>query len=275
MNEFVKIRSDIDDEAAKKLKKLIKTLSKSEDELVERVAAIIVKYLDDDGGISISDPFIAEVEDGVVSVLTKVNEQETEFMHDVLEDGYLTAHDKTASAIGMGKDWNLLRKEFVAAALATPIDGANFSDRVWKNTNDLANRIYADILDCVRTGRRPNEITRKIRDDFGVSAYEAARLVNTELARVVNTAQLDIYRNSGVVDTVMWTATLESNTCERCAELDGQTFALDKAPNLPMHPNCRCCLVPMVDDWTPTKRADNETKKNITYTTYQEWKKNK
>lgn len=275
MNEFVKIRSDIDDEAAKKLKKLIKTLSKSEDELVERVAAIIVKYLDDDGGISISDPFIAEVEDGVVSVLTKVNEQETEFMHDVLEDGYLTAHDKTASAIGMGKDWNLLRKEFVAAALATPIDGTNFSDRVWKNTNDLTNRIYADILDCVRTGRRPNEITRKIRDDFGVSAYEAARLVNTELARVVNTAQLDIYRNSGVVDKVMWTATLESNTCERCAELDGQTFALDKAPNLPMHPNCRCCLVPMVDDWTPTKRADNETKKNITYTTYQEWKKNK
>ena len=100
---------------------------------------------------------------------------------------------------------------------------------------------------------------------------QAKRLVNTEVARAVNAGQMDIYRESGVVGKVMWTATLEDNTCDYCADMDGKIFDLDKAPNPLAHPMCRCCLVPVVDDWTPTKRADNQTKENIDYVTYNEW----
>ena len=150
-----------------------------------------------------------------------------------------------------------------------------FSDRVWENSNDLANRIYQDVLDCIRIGKRPREVAKKIKDDFGVTAYQATRLVNTELARVVSEAQLDVYRNSGVVDKVLWTATLESNTCDYCADLDGKYFNLDDAPKIPAHPNCRCCYVPVVDGWKAKTRADNETKTEISYQTYDEWRNSK
>lgn len=273
MNEFIKVRSDIDDATFKKIKKLLKKIDKSEDDLVRRVAAVVLEYMDDDGKITLSPPFIAKVEDNVAEVLTDVGEAESEFIKEVLEDGYLTAHDKTSKLLGMSPNWNILRKEFVDAALNATIDGKRFSERIWDNTDDLANRIYEDILDCIRTGRRPNEIAKKIRDDFGVSRYEAARLVNTELARVTSTAQLDVYRNSGVVDSVMWMATLERNTCERCGELDGQIFSLKSVPAVPLHPNCRCCHVPLIDGVKPMKRAENEKHENIDYMTYQEWSK--
>ena len=37
------------------------------------------------------------------------------------------------------------------------------------------------------------------------------------------------------------------NVCPRCQELDGKIFAADSAdcPELPLHPNCRCKLVPI------------------------------
>ena len=66
------------------------------------------------------------------------------------------------------------------------------------------------------------------------------------------------YDNSGIlvrstdcVNKVLFTATLEDNTCEICGELDGKYFNLNNAPKIPIHPNCRCCHIPVVDDWKP------------------------
>lgn len=273
MNEYIKIKSDIDDETAKKLKKLIKQFKKSQDETLEKIALIILDNMDDNGVILLSDSLVLSIKDEITNSLSDMNEAETKFLNSILEGGYNEAFEKTAAKIGLSADFNLVKKEFVARALATTIDGKNFSDRVWDKTNDLANRIYNDVLDCIKTGKRPNAIARKIRDDFGVTAYQATRLVNTELARVVSDAQLDVYANSGVVDKVMFMATLEGNTCDICGDLDGKEFALANAPKIPIHPNCRCCYVPIVDGYRPGKRADNETKKNIDYITFNEWKK--
>lgn len=275
MNDYIKIKSDIDDATAKKLKELIKQFKKSQDETIEKIAVILLDNLDDNGVIMLSDDMALSIRDELTKTLSDMNEAETKFLYDILEGGYSEAFTKTAAKIGLSVDWNLVKPEFVARAIATPIAGKIFSDRVWENTNELANRIYNDIIRCVEIGIRPREIAKQIKDDFGVSAYQAARLVNTELAKVVSDAQLDVYRNSGVVDKIMWMATLESNTCDYCAEMDGKEFLLNDAPKIPAHPNCRCCYVPIVDGYKPGKRADNETHKNIDYKTFNEWKGSK
>lgn len=275
MNEYIKIKSDIDDATAKKLKELIKQFKKSQDETLEKIAVILLDNLDENGVIMLSDSMALSIQDELTKTLSEMNEAETKFLYDVLEGGYSEAFTKTAAKIGLSVDWNLVKPEFVARAIATPIAGKIFSDRVWENTNELANRIYNDIIRCVEIGIRPREIAKQIKDDFGVSAYQAARLVNTELAKVVSDAQLDVYRNSGVVEKVMWMATLENNTCETCADYDGKEFLLNDAPKIPVHPNCRCCYVPIVDGYKPGKRADNETHKNIDYKTFNEWKGSK
>lgn len=272
MNDFEKIKYDIDEATAKKIKKLIKLFKKSQDKLLGDISAIILENMNDDGAIFISEPLTFQIRNSVTKTFSEMNADELAFLNEVLENGYNEAFNQTAKKIGITADWELVRKEFIARAISAPINGKNYSDRVWENVNDLANRIYNDILDCIRTGKRPNAIAKQIKDDFGVSAYQAARLVNTELARVVNEAQMDVYKNSGVVEKVMFSATLENNTCDICGDMDGKYYSLHNAPKIPVHPNCRCCLIPVVDDWKPTQRADDSTKTKIDYITFKEWK---
>ena len=271
MNEFVKVRADIDKATQQKIKTILRRYKYSQDKLVNEVSALVLENLSGDGKILLSPNLVAEVRETVTANLNDFKDYQIDFVTDVVEDVYTTAVQKTAKLIGMKTDFNLVRQEMVDRAVNAPINGKTFSNRIWDNTNQLANRIYNDVIDCVKNGEQPKHIIKKIKDDYGVSAYQAKRLVNTEVAKVVNAAQMDIYRDSGVVEKVLYTATLEDNTCDTCADLDGKIFDLDKAPNLPLHPCCRCCLVPMVDDWKPTKRADNLTKENIDYVTYNEW----
>lgn len=278
MNEFIKIKYDIDESAKKKIKTLLKKYKSSQNDLIQEIAAVILKNQDESGFIVMSPSLVLELKEDIKHNLDGMTETEKSFLDDLLEDAYkeaVTETAKTIGKVGIVAKWDILRDEFVQRAINAPINSKTFSSRIWENTNDLANRIYNDVLECIRTGKRPGEIARKIKNDYGVTAYQAKRLVNTELAKVVNDAQLEVYHNSGVVQKVMWSATLEENTCEDCAGMDGKYFDLDKAPRLPYHSNCRCALVPVVDGWKPKTRADNETKKNIDYMTYSEWAKNK
>jgi len=272
MNDFVKIRDDADKEVLKKLKKLLKKYKVKQDAVNEHIAAIIIENLNDEGLIILSPEMQFALQNSVSVELQELAIEEQEFLKKLMDDCYTSAAVKTASVLGLKGSYDLVRQEMIDRAINTIIDGKNFSSRVWDNTNDLANRIYNDVLECVRTGKRPNAIAKKIKDDFGSSAYQAKRLVQTELARVVNDAQLDIYKTSGVVRKVMWTATLESNTCDYCADMDGKYFEIDDAPKIPAHPNCRCCYVPVVDGWKAKTRADNETKTEVKYQTYDEWR---
>ena len=72
----------------------------------------------------------------------------------------------------------------------------------------------------------------------------------------------------------LFCATLDRRTSKICQSLDGKVFNYDdsnkKIP--PLHPNCRSCLIDIIDGWKPKTRLDNETKQNINYQTYSEWK---
>lgn len=275
MNEFVKIRDDADKEVLKRFRKLLKKYKVKQDAVNEHIAAIVIQNLNDEGLIILSPEMQFAIKNSVAIELQDLAIEEQEFLKKLMEDCYTSTAVKTATVLGLKGKYDLVRREMIDRAINTIIDGKNFSSRIWDNTNDLANRIYNDVLECIKTGKRPNAIAKKIKDDFGSSAYQAKRLVNTELARVVSDAQLDIYRSSGIVQKVMWTATLEENTCEDCDGLDGQYFDIDKVPKIPLHPNCRCCYVPVVDDWKPKKRADNETKTAVNYQTFDEWRNSK
>ena len=126
-------------------------------------------------------------------------------------------------------------------------------------------------------GTSIDKLSNNISDVMGSGAYDSTRLIDTEMARCTNQAQQDIYNNSGVVQQVMWSATLENNTCEECQELDGKYFDLndDSKPDIPDHPNCRCCYIPVVSNWSPQTRYNQETGEIQDYQTYDDWAKDK
>ncbi len=266
---ILKIHENAGKETIKFYKRLLKKLKISQAEFLEILSDMLSSSTDDEGKITIS---IAEVEQKVREHFTKLTEDELELISGELRSIYEEVYNNSAKSLGIEADFSLLRQEFVDAAINTPIDGARFSDRIWKNSNTLANRVYNDILQGVKSGESPEKIARRIKKDFGSTAYEAKRLVNTEMARVASEAALEVYRNSGVVQKVMWMATLEANTCDYCGNMDGKKFEIDDIPKIPAHPNCRCCYVPVIDGYEPKKRVVNDkSTDNIDYITYNQW----
>ena len=82
----------------------------------------------------------------------------------------------------------------------------------------------------------------------GRSTRCAEAMARTVTMHTYNTANAEVYReNADLLSSVKWCATLDMDTCEDCAALDGQEWPLDEDhPEPPYHPNCRCVLTPQV-----------------------------
>lgn len=198
----------------------------------------------------------------------------------ILKDIYKESYYRTAYTIDKGVktaiDFTILRPEFVEHVVNMPLKGEMFSDRIWSNKTKLINTLRDNLEQGMIQGKSIDKLSKDISNTMGSGAYESTRIINTEMARCVNQAQQQIYQDSGVVKQVMWSATLEGNTCEDCAALDGQYFDMDddSKPDLPDHPNCRCCYIGVIPDWSPQTRHDQETGENIDYITYEDWLSN-
>jgi len=68
----------------------------------------------------------------------------------------------------------------------------------------------------------------------------------------MNEENMQFYQqNSDVIRGVLFCGTLQFSTCLLCAALDGHIWKnpedLSFVPTLPMHPDCRCVLLPVTD----------------------------
>jgi SPP1 gp7 family putative phage head morphogenesis protein len=171
--------------------------------------------------------------------------------------------------------FDILKPEYVDAAVNAKYKEELFSDRIWTNKADMIDKLQSSIVGAMKGDVTIDKIGQQISNTFNSTAYESQRLVNTEVARVQTQASEDMGRDTGV-EQVMWSATLENNTCDECAALDGNTYPIDDAPDCPAHPECVCCLINVpYEGWSPTSRKDNETGDIIDYTNYTDWAKEK
>ena len=84
-------------------------------------------------------------------------------------------------------------------------------------------------------------------EKFNVNYRRAETLVRTEMAHIETQAARDRYKNYGV-DKVKVLVDTDSRTCDVCAKLEGKEFDINAKMPIPVHPNCRCCIVPVVDN---------------------------
>ncbi|MCQ2330406.1 MAG: minor capsid protein [Paludibacteraceae bacterium] len=131
-------------------------------------------------------------------------------------------------------------KELEAQIINSVWSGKDFSSRVWANTHALAERLQTDMAEMILSGK---DVHKQLMRDMSVSYRQADRLIRTESAHIYTEASKAAYREANVAE-VEWLA--EPDACEECAELKGKRWAVDKAPLLPRHCYCRCCLIPIV-----------------------------
>lgn len=124
-------------------------------------------------------------------------------------------------------------------------DGKTYSQRVWDNISRLTETLNNELINCVVTGKKTSELKRQLQERFNVSYRRADTLVRTELVHIQTRAAEERYKSYGI-EQVEVLVSIDDRTCDECAELDGQVFPINAAPILPLHPNERCCLVPVV-----------------------------
>jgi SPP1 gp7 family putative phage head morphogenesis protein len=125
-------------------------------------------------------------------------------------------------------------------------DGKQWSQRVWDNTERLAQTLNDELIHIVATGKKDSDLKQALQERFNVSYHRAETLVRTEVAHIQTEAAKKRYEDYGI-EYVEVLVDPDDRTCELCKALQGKRFPTTGTPPLPVHPNERCCLVPVLD----------------------------
>lgn len=125
-------------------------------------------------------------------------------------------------------------------------DGKSFSQRIWKNTEDLVRTLNEGLIHCVATGKKTSELKNILQERFGVSYSNADMLVRTEMAHIQTQAAKKRYEDAGVLEVEVW-APKDERQCEVCGQLHQKRYPVAGAMPVPCHPRCRCCVIPVVE----------------------------
>ena len=283
--EILNIRQEVESLSNKKVNPILQAYKRALEDIRTDIAKIYVQYTVD-GELKIGKQqrytVLKQLEKKLLQQAKELGHIDLDHTTKILSDVFEESFYKTAFTIDKGIEaaikFDILKPEFVKAAVNMPVEGKMFSDRIWDNKSKLVNRVKRDVEKAIIQGKSPEKLARQIKKDFGVSAYESKRLINTEVARCQTQAQTDIYMESGVVEKVMWDATLDDLTNPDDAALDGKVWDINEDhPEPPLHPNCRCCLVPVVSGWSHSRKRENikddtGKKQIVDYSTYENWK---
>lgn len=136
-------------------------------------------------------------------------------------------------------------------AMDTAWSGRNYSARIWRNTDHLAQMLEDEIEAAFLSGKSVRRMANVIMDRFGVGYRAAECLMRTETSYVQNQTAAQSYRDAGCTEYEILTAS-DRRTCRRCAAQNGKRYPFtemqvgENAP--PFHPNCRCTILPVVGE---------------------------
>lgn len=202
-------------------------------------------------------------------------------MKRIYQDGYYHTAWEIQKGFNIGWSLQSLSIDRLDKILSRPwtADGKTFSQRLWDNQQSLIANLQTELAQSVITGRAPDELIKRIAQQFNRDKNKAGRLVMTEAAAFASASQKDCF-NELEVEQYEIVATLDSHTSEICQDLDGEVFDMkdyevgSTAP--PFHPWCRTVTAPYFDDNYGERIArglDGQTYFVPSDMKYKDWKK--
>ncbi len=110
------------------------------------------------------------------------------------------------------------------------VDGGNFSQRIWNNSEKLGNYLRTQLTADTMSGKSIQKIASELSEYMNVGLYNATRLVRTEVCHFANEAEMLSYEELDI-EKYRFISTLDNVTCEHCAGLDNKVFNVkDRKP---------------------------------------------
>lgn len=205
---------------------------------------------------------------------------ETKAHRETIQNAYYKTIYDTGVGLKINPAFSKLDNRAVNQVLNTKFLGGNYSERIWNNTDKLANTLKEVIGSAIARGESYSKTARGIRERFGVTQYEATRLVQTETCYFQNQAEIEALKTMGI-EKYKFIATLDSRTSDICREHDKKVYNVEDAKageNLPpLHPNCRSTVSAYLGEKyeSAIRIARNESDENeyVDNVPYDEWLK--
>lgn len=264
---------------------LLKVFKSSLKTVQKEIASLLLDYLTD-GKIDVPKKqrykLLKQLDKTLIKQAKVIGKKDIEVTTNILNEATETSYYYNGFLLESGLEEAIklkpLKENELKAIVNTPIKEEMFSDRIWKNKDKLIKQIRYSVEQAMIHGKDPRKLAKEVKDMFGVTAYESRRLINNEVARVSRQAQDQVYeQNKDIVQKVMFDATLDKKTSKFCRSHDGKIYEFGKHPRIPedSHVGCRSDIIPIIDDWKPKFKKDNESKEIIPYEQYDEWMKDK
>lgn len=148
-------------------------------------------------------------------------------------------------------DFNTASEREIERIKKTVWNGADYSERVWANRDEMVKDLEKTIDLGVTNGWSVDRMRKELERHVASGEKSAERIVRTEMNRVSNSSELSFYKDNGV-KYYQFMATEDARVCEICGGMNEKVFSVDDAAaglNFPpMHPNCRCRTVVSTND---------------------------
>lgn len=114
-------------------------------------------------------------------------------------------------------------------------------------TDAVSKEIVATLTEGLLNGEGIPKLRNRIADCVDtIGRKRAETMARTETMFAVNNGATIRYAQAGIA-RVRFLAGLDERVCEECEGEHGNEYEIGEEPSLPLHPNCRCTWVPVVE----------------------------
>lgn len=163
-----------------------------------------------------------------------------------MHDGFKETYKNVATGLG-AESFSMPNKKLMEKLLDEPWRGDSFSGRLWKNQKKLAVGLNDILLTGLQQGKTVTEMAVSLHNFMGQGFNSCHRLVRTETMHYLNSAAMQRYKDADIEYVQIWAAQ-DERTCKVCGSCHSKAYPIDKCPVIPFHANCRCAIIPCLEE---------------------------
>ncbi|AUO15633.1 minor capsid protein [Clostridium taeniosporum] len=179
------------------------------------------------------------------NIIRDLGEKVEAFGRNNMMEGFKDIYSNIMIELG-NIEFDMVPKKVMEEMLNRPWRGSDFSTRLWKNTQVLASNLNDIINNGLTQGKTVTEMAIQLNNRMNEGFNVSHRLVRTEIMHYLNESAFKGYVDAGCKKVQYWAAE-DERVCERCGPKHGKPYDIDKRPILPLHANCRCTYLPIVE----------------------------
>lgn len=189
---------------------------------------------------------LTELQENMENVIKDLGESVEKFGKDNMSEGFDGTYKNIMSQLGK-TEFAKVPKKVMEEMMDRPWLGSNFSERLWKNTQVLAVNLNDILTNGITQGKTITEMAIQLNNMMNSGFNVSHRLIRTETMHYLNESAFKGYEDAGCEEVEVWAAK-DERVCEVCGAMHGKVYKIKKRPVLPLHSNCRCTYLPIIED---------------------------